>query len=126
MTEMNSAGKVYLVGAGPGDPGLMTLRGVECLRRADVVLYDYLVNARVLEHARQGAELVCLGRHGQGRILSQDDVSARMVAEARAGRCVVRLKGGDPIVFAHAAQEIATLAEAGIPFEIVPGVTTAL
>src|SRR5436309_12625779 len=87
-------GKVYLVGAGPGDPGLMTLRGVECLRRADVVLYDYLVNPRVLEHARRGAELICLGRHGQGRILSQEEVSARMVAEARAGRCVVRLKGG--------------------------------
>jgi uroporphyrinogen III methyltransferase/synthase len=120
------AGKVYLVGAGPGDPGLITLRGAECLRRADVVLYDYLVNPPVLEHARRGAELVCLGRHGHGRILSQREINDRMVAEARAGRCVVRLKGGDPVVFAHAAEEVTALSAAGIPFEIVPGITAAL
>src|SRR6185369_8206822 len=126
MVPSTTPSKVYLVGAGPGDPGLITLRGAECLRRADVVLYDYLVNPRMLEHARRRAELVCLGRHGHGRILSQDEVNARMVAEARAGRCVVRLKGGDPIVFAHAAEEASALAAAGIPFEIVPGVTSAL
>ncbi len=114
------------MGAGPGDPALITLRGARCLRRADIVLYDYLVNPQVLEHVRLGAELVCLGRHGHGRILSQEEINQRMVAEARAGRCVVRLKGGDPIVFAHAAEEIAALAAAGILFEIVPGITAAL
>jgi uroporphyrinogen III methyltransferase/synthase len=121
-----SPGRVYLVGAGPGDPRLITLRGVQCLAQADVVVYDYLVNPQVLEHARPGAELVCLGRHGTGRILTQDEINARLVSDARAGRTVVRLKGGDPAVFARAAEEIQALAEAGIPFEIVPGITAAL
>jgi uroporphyrinogen III methyltransferase/synthase len=116
---------VYLVGAGPGDPGLITLRGVECLRRADVVLYDYLVNPRLLAHAPQ-AERVCLGRRGRDRIVPQAEINARMVAEARAGRTVVRLKGGDPAVFGRAAEEVAALREAGIPLEIVPGITAAL
>lgn len=122
----HEAGRVYLVGAGPGDPGLITLRGVECLRRADVVLYDYLVNPEVLEHAVSQAELVCLGCHTEGRIWPQDEVNRRLVAEARAGKTVVRLKGGDPAVFARAAEEMAALAEAEIDFEIVPGVTAAL
>ncbi|MBI2824336.1 MAG: uroporphyrinogen-III C-methyltransferase [Planctomycetia bacterium] len=117
---------VYLVGAGPGDPGLLTLRGAACLRRADVVLYDYLANPRTLEHARRGAELVCLGRHGAGRIMPQTEINDRMVALARAGKTVVRLKGGDPLIFAHAAEECDALRAAGIPFEIVPGVTAAL
>jgi uroporphyrinogen III methyltransferase/synthase len=119
-------GRVYLVGAGPGDPRLLTLRGRDCLARADVVLYDYLVNPRILEHAPAGAELVCLGRHGRGRILSQGEIHARLVSEARSGRIVVRLKAGDPAVFARAAEEVAALAEAGIGFEIVPGITAAL
>jgi uroporphyrinogen III methyltransferase/synthase len=126
MNQPVQRGKVYVVGAGPGDPGLITLRGVECLRRADVVLYDYLVNPRVLEHARSDAEQVCLGRHGEGRILPQEEVEARLVAEARAGKTVVRLKGGDPAVFARSAEETETLAAAGIEFEIIPGVTAAL
>ena len=117
---------VYLVGAGPGDPGLVTLRGVECLRRAEVVLYDYLVNPAVLEHAPTGAELVCLGRHGDGRIMPPEEVSQRMIRSASDGRTVVRLKGGDPAVFARGAEEATALAEAGIPFEIVPGITAAL
>ena len=119
-------GKVYLVGAGPGDPGLITLRGVECLRRADVVLYDYLVNPCILEHARPVAELVCLGRHGQGRIVPQDEINERLVQEARKGRVVVRLKGGDPAVFARGAEEAEKVAAAGIPWEIVPGITAAM
>lgn len=119
-------GTVYLVGAGPGDPGLITLRGVECLHRADVVLYDYLVNARILQHARRGAELVCLGRHGHGRILSQDEINARAISHARAGKNVVRLKSGDPTIFARAAEEIAALGAARVPFEIVPGITAAM
>lgn len=124
--ESNSIGKVYLVGAGPGDPGLITWRGVECLRRADVVLYDYLVNPRILIHARAGAELECLGRHGRDRIVPQAEVNRRMIELARAGRTVVRLKGGDPAVFGRLAEEAAALAAAGVPLEIVPGITAAL
>ncbi len=121
-----TAGKVYLVGAGPGDPGLITWRGVECLRRADVVLYDYLVNPRILRHAAAGAELQSLGRHGGERIVPQAEINERLVELARAGRTVVRLKGGDPIVFGRLAEEVQALADAGIPFEIVPGITAAL
>lgn len=120
------AGRVYLVGAGPGDPGLITLRGVECLARADVVLYDYLVNSQILEHAPRRAEQICLGRHGHGRVWPQAAVNDRLVAEAAAGKTVVRLKGGDPAVFARVAEEVAALLAAGIEFEIVPGITAAL
>ena len=133
--EPNRLGKVYLVGAGPGDPGLITWRGVECLRRADAVLYDYLVNPRILVHARPGAELQCLGRHGGSpnahmeigdRIMPQADVNRRLIELARAGGTVVRLKGGDPAVFGRLAEEADALAAAGIPLEIVPGITAAL
>jgi uroporphyrinogen III methyltransferase / synthase len=118
-------GRVYLVGAGPGDPGLITLRGVECLARADVVLYDYLVNPEILRHAPR-AECVSLGRHRHDRLWSQQEINQRMIAEASQGRTVVRLKGGDPAVFARAAEETAALVDAGVPFELVPGVTAAL
>jgi uroporphyrinogen III methyltransferase / synthase len=119
-------GKVYLVGSGPGDPGLITLRGCQVLARADAVLYDYLVNPQILAHARADAELICLGGHGRGRVMSQDDINARLVGMAREGKTVVRLKGGDPVVFARAADEITALASADIPYEIVPGITAAL
>ncbi|MEX0936560.1 MAG: uroporphyrinogen-III C-methyltransferase [Pirellulales bacterium] len=122
----SSVGKVYLVGAGPGDAGLITLRGMECLARADVVLYDYLVNPQILEHAPAQAEQVCLGRHGHGRIMSQEEIGDRMIEAAVAGLTVVRLKGGDPIIFARAAEELERLAAANVPFEIVPGVTAAV
>ncbi|MDA1055350.1 MAG: uroporphyrinogen-III C-methyltransferase [Planctomycetota bacterium] len=125
-TSSQQRGKVYLIGAGPGDPGLITLRGVECLRRADVVLYDYLVNARILEHARGDAELICLGKHGRTRIWSQQEINEALVCLAREGKIVARLKGGDPAVFARGAEEIETLVQADIPFEIVPGITAAL
>jgi uroporphyrinogen III methyltransferase/synthase len=119
-------GPVYLVGAGPGDPGLFTLRGVETLRRADLVLYDYLVNPQLLDHARTGAELVCLGRHGREPRLSQDEINLRMVHAAQQGQTVVRLKAGDPAVFARFGEETDALTSAGVPFEIVPGITAAL
>lgn len=119
-------GRVYLVGAGPGAAGLITLRGVECLQRADVVLYDYLVNPQILQHARPDAQRICLGRHGHSRIWTQEEISAQTVAFAVEGRTVVRLKGGDPAVFARGSAEIEALVEQGIPFEIVPGITTAL
>jgi uroporphyrinogen III methyltransferase/synthase len=120
-----SIGKIYLVGSGPGDPGLITMRAIECLRRAEVVLYDYLVNPQILAHAAK-AELICLGRHGRGRIMSQEEINSRLIELARSGRTVVRLKGGDPAIFAHAADEIHELQAAGIPYEIVPGITAAL
>ncbi|MBS0210847.1 MAG: uroporphyrinogen-III C-methyltransferase [Planctomycetes bacterium] len=119
-------GRVYLVGAGPGDPGLLTVRGAELLGRADLVLYDYLANPAILEHAASHAECVCLGRHGRDTLLPLEEVTRMMVAAARAGRTVVRLKGGDPAVFARLAEEVDALVAAGVPFEIVPGITTAL
>ncbi len=128
----NEPGKVYLVGAGPGDPSLITLRGFRLLQRADVVFYDYLVDPVVLNQAGlQGddsrpRELVCLGRHGEGRILSQEEINQQMVASARAGKMVVRLKGGDPGIFGRTAEEIVALESAGLPYEVVPGVTSGL
>jgi len=121
-----AAVRVYLVGAGPGDPGLITLRGVEVLRQADVVFYDYLVNPRILQHVRPQAEKVCLGRHGGERLWPQAEINARVVAAAQQGRTVVRLKSGDPLIFGRAGEETAALTAAQIPFEIVPGITAAL
>ena len=113
-------------GAGPGDPGLITLRAVECLQQADLVLYDYLANSAALEHASPSAELVCLGYHATGRQLTPDEIVAEMLAGARMGKTVVRLKGGDPSVFGRGADEVGALREAGIPFEIVPGITAGI
>ncbi len=118
-------GKVFLVGAGPGDPGLVTLRGVECLRRADLVLHDYLVNPAILRHARPDAEFVSLGHHA-GQKISQDEINLRMIEAAQAGKTVVRLKGGDPAIFGRSAEETEALEAAGVPFEVIPGVTTAV
>lgn len=126
VTQRSPSATVYLVGAGPGDPGLLTVRAVECLRRADVVLYDYLVNPGALEHVASGAELVPLGGPDRGRVLSPDQITDRMIEEAQRGRTVVRLKGGDPSVFGRGSDETAALREAGVPFEIVPGITTGL
>lgn len=121
-----SSGRVYLIGAGPGDPGYITLRGVECLAQADVVLYDYLVNPAILRHAQAGAELICLGKHGRTRIWSQEEINECLVARAQQGKVVARLKSGDPTIFARAAEELEAIASAGVPFEIVPGVTAAV
>lgn len=117
---------VYLVGAGPGDPGLLTLDGARRLGQADVILYDYLANDALLSHARSDAVRVCLGRHGAGKLWTQTQINERMVAEALAGKTVVRLKGGDPSVFGRLAEEIAACEAAQVPFAIVPGVTTAV
>jgi uroporphyrinogen III methyltransferase/synthase len=127
-----STGKVTIVGAGPGEPGLITLRGFAVLKQAEVVFYDYLVNpiilrqARLVECGRDDVELVCLGRHGEGRILSQEEINEQMIAAARAGKHVVRLKGGDPAIFGRTAEEIDALEAAGIRYEVVPGVSAAL
>ena len=128
---LDGAGKVTIVGAGPGDPGLITLRGFAVLEQAEVVFYDYLVNPILLrqaglQHGPNEVELVCLGRHGQGRILQQTEIHDQMIAAAKAGKHVVRLKGGDPAIFGRTAEEIAALEEAGVRYEVVPGVTAAL
>ena len=102
------------------------MRAIECLRRADLVLYDYLVNPAVLEHVPASAERVCLGHHGTGRVFSPEEIVARMLDEARRGKTVVRLKGGDPSIFGRGADEVEALRQAAIPFEIVPGITAAL
>ena len=125
MTQQ-APGRVYLVGAGPGDPALLTLRGAECLRRADVVLYDYLVNPVLVAHCRPEAERICLGKHGGGRIWPQEEINDQLVVLAKQGKTVVRLKSGDPAIFARGAEEVERLAREEIPFEIVPGITAAL
>lgn len=119
-------GKVYLVGAGPGDPGLITVRGVELLKIAEVVIYDYLANAKLLQHVHRGAELIYAGKKGGVKhTLTQDEINQMLVARALAGKTVVRLKGGDPFIFGRGGEEIEELVKVGIPFEIVPGVTSA-
>ncbi len=123
---VTAVGKVFLIGAGPGDPGLITWRGVECLRRADVVLYDYLVNPAILRHTRADAELQSLGRHRGERLWTQTEINDRMVEMAKRGLNIARLKGGDPIIFGRLAEEIDALVSGGVPYEIVPGVTAAL
>jgi uroporphyrinogen III methyltransferase/synthase len=119
---MRTSGTVYLVGAGPGDAGLLTLRGAELLRRADVVIYDVLVNPELLRLAPAGAQLVSRGKRASADALSQAELNELMIAKAREGKCVVRLKGGDPYVFGRGGEEAEALAAAGVPFEVVPGV----
>lgn len=119
-------GKAYLVGAGPGRADLITLRGLTLLRRADVVLYDWLVAPELLEQVPAGAELIFVGKTHDRHTLEQDAITDLLVAHTGAGRQVVRLKGGDPGVFGHAGEEALALARAGLPFEIVPGVSSAL
>lgn len=121
---MTVKGKVYLVGAGPGDMGLLTLRGAELLRRADVVVYDGLVNPQLLALAPATAEVVYGGKRAGEQSISQEDLSAMLIAKAREGKTVVRLKGGDPYVFGRGGEEAEELADASIPFEVVPGVSS--
>jgi len=119
-------GRVSLVGAGPGDPGLLTVRALERLRAAEVVVYDRLVNPALLDEAPPGALRVYAGKRVGAHRLVQSEINALLVRHAAAGRAVVRLKGGDPYVFGRGGEEALALAEAGIPFEIVPGVSSAI
>jgi len=121
-----SGGQVWLVGAGPGDPGLITVAGLEALRRADVVVYDRLVSPQLLAQARPDAELVYVGKSGHGEAMSQEEINALLVEKAREGKAVVRLKGGDPFVFGRGGEEALALAQAGVDFAVVPGVTSAV
>jgi len=119
-------GKVYLVGAGPGDPGLLTLRGLELLQRADLVLYDGLVNPHLLHYTSAATERTARTTQDRIRLLDQKQINERLIEAAREGKQVVRLKGGDPLVFGRGAEEAAALKAAGIPYEIVPGITAAV
>lgn len=128
-TDANAASKrgiVYLVGAGPGDPGLITQRGLELIRRADCLVYDYLANPVLLEEADPRAELIYVGKKGGDHTLPQEEINRLLIDRAQAGKVVVRLKGGDPYLFGRGGEEAEELARAGIPFETVPGVSSAL
>jgi uroporphyrinogen III methyltransferase/synthase len=121
--RVKSKGTVYLVGAGPGDAGLLTLRGAELLRRADVVLHDALVNPDLLRLAPPSAEIIARGKNMS---MPQEEITALLIARAREGKCVVRLKGGDPYIFGRGGEEAEALAAAKIPFEVVPGVSSVI
>ncbi|HVO64864.1 MAG TPA: uroporphyrinogen-III C-methyltransferase [Syntrophales bacterium] len=119
-------GKVYIIGAGPGDPGLITVKGLMCLKEADVVIYDYLVNEEIINQARESARLIYAGKKGGAHTMPQEEINRCLVDEARQGNIVARLKGGDPFVFGRGGEEAEILAQSGIPFEIIPGVTSAV
>ncbi|MBI3002056.1 MAG: uroporphyrinogen-III C-methyltransferase [candidate division NC10 bacterium] len=123
---MPKAGKVYLVGAGPGDPGLLTLRGKSCLEEAEVVVYDALANPTLLRHARPEVECIFVGKRAGAPGLPQEEINRLLVARCEAGQVVVRLKGGDPFIFGRGGEEAEALAAAGCAFEVVPGVTSAV
>jgi uroporphyrinogen III methyltransferase/synthase len=122
----SSKAKVYLIGGGPGDPGLITLRGAECIGLADVIVYDYLSHPSLLKHAAPSAEKIYVGKKGGEHTLSQDKINALLIEKAGAGLTVARLKGGDPFIFGRGGEEAEALVREGIPFEVVPGVTSAI
>ncbi len=122
----NKLGMVYLIGAGPGDPGLLTLKAKACIENADVVVYDYLASPHLLNHAKEGAEIIYVGKKGGDHTLSQDKISQLIADKGLAGSTVARLKGGDPFIFGRGGEEAELLIDQGVPFEIVPGVTSAI
>jgi uroporphyrinogen III methyltransferase/synthase len=126
MPQKSDRGIVYLVGAGPGDPELITAKGIRCIATADVLVYDYLAAKALLAHARPECELIYVGKKGGDHTLSQQNINALIVAKAAQGRIVTRLKGGDPFIFGRGGEEAEELVKAGIAFEIVPGVTSAI
>lgn len=129
MKDVNQkikAGKVYIIGAGPGDAGLITLKAVECLRLADVVIYDNLVNEELLKYAQAQARFIYAGKKGGNHTLPQHKINDLLAKEALAGNTVARLKGGDPFIFGRGGEEAEVLADQGVEFEIIPGVTSAI
>jgi uroporphyrinogen III methyltransferase / synthase len=121
-----ASGRCYLVGAGPGDLGLITLRAKQLIERADVVVYDYLCNPEMLQWAPEAAEIIYAGKKAGAHTLKQDEINSLLVEKARAGKQVVRLKGGDPFLFGRGGEEAQALAAAAIPYEVVPGITSAI
>ncbi len=119
-------GKVYLIGAGPGDPGLITVKGLECIEKADVIIYDYLASPALLNHARENTEIIYVGKKGSYHTLPQNKISDLLIEKACMGLTVARLKGGDPFIFGRGAEEAEELIRAGISFEVVPGITSAI
>lgn len=119
-------GMVYLVGAGPGDPGLISVKACDCLRRADVVVYDRLADERILAYAPKDAEYIYVGKASSNHAMKQGDINQLLADKAKEGKCVVRLKGGDPFVFGRGGEEALLLEANGLPFEIVPGITSAI
>jgi len=119
-------GKVYLVGAGPGDPELITVKGLKLIQQADVIVYDFLIDQRLLSFARKSAELICAGKSSNHHTMKQEEINRLLGEKAREHPVVVRLKNGDPYVFGRGAEEAASLAEQGIPFEVVSGVSSAV
>lgn len=119
-------GIVYLIGAGPGDPGLITVKGLECIKQADVIVYDRLASPRLLDQRRPGAECIFVGKQPDRHTLTQGEINQLLVQKANAGLTVARLKGGDPFVFGRGGEEAEELARHGIPFEIIPGITSAI
>ncbi|MBN3555506.1 uroporphyrinogen-III C-methyltransferase [Fictibacillus nanhaiensis] len=119
-------GKVYLVGAGPGDPGLITVKGLRCIQEADVILYDRLVNKELLSYARPDCDLIYCGKLPNYHFMKQETINSFLVKHAQKGKVVTRLKGGDPFVFGRGGEEAETLAKSRIPFEVIPGITSGI
>ena len=119
-------GKVYLVGAGPGDPDLITVKGLKCIKEADIILYDRLVNKELLKYAKENVEFQYCGKSPQAHFLQQETINHYLVKHAKKGRVVTRLKGGDPFVFGRGGEEAEFLAKNGVDFEVVPGITAGI
>lgn len=124
MNDGKSTGKVLLIGSGPGDPGLLTIKAANAIAAADVIVYDHLVNPEVLAHSRRGAELVYAGKRASEHSMSQGEINQLLIARARRGQIVARLKGGDPFIFGRGGEEAEALVEAGIGWEIIPGISS--
>ncbi len=122
--EARKTGKVYLIGAGPGDPKLLTIKAAESIAASDTIVYDYLVNPEVLVHARQGVELIYVGKRAGQPSISQAEINTILIERARSGQVVARLKGGDPFIFGRGGEEAEALVEAGIEWEVVPGISS--
>lgn len=124
--SVEKKGKVYIIGAGPGDPGLITVKGLRCIRDADVIIYDHLVNEAIIHQARDSARFIYAGKKGGDHTLPQDEINRLLVEEAKQGNIVARVKGGDPFIFGRGGEEAEILVKEGIPFEVIPGVSSAI